>query len=193
MLTQVAAFTMPPFRIEEEGWGEFDMTIVLTAIDKGGDHNIQHDLNFAENRYEAKHPVVCWLCATGRPSRRIHYRRDAHMTLELQKSQARAPRRATRERAGAGRCGSAQEDGRLGEEETAGGSRGTLLLSWPRARKKRLFRPRDSADREQVNMDKLADNLQKLQEDDLLQVVQLIHDHKTSDSYTKNDVDGMFA
>jgi transcription initiation factor IIF auxiliary subunit len=39
-------------------------------------------------------------------------------------------------------------------------------------------------------MDKLADNLQKLQEDDLLQVVQLIHDHKTAESYTKNDVDG---
>ena len=39
-------------------------------------------------------------------------------------------------------------------------------------------------------MEKLAENLQRLQEDDLLQVVQMIHDHKTSESYTKNDVDG---
>jgi transcription initiation factor IIF auxiliary subunit len=39
-------------------------------------------------------------------------------------------------------------------------------------------------------MDKLAENLQRLQEDDLLQVVQMVHDHKTNDSYTKNDVDG---
>jgi transcription initiation factor IIF auxiliary subunit len=39
-------------------------------------------------------------------------------------------------------------------------------------------------------MDKLADNLQKLQEDDLLQVVQLIHDNKSQESYTKNDVEG---
>ena len=38
-------------------------------------------------------------------------------------------------------------------------------------------------------MDKLAENLQKLQEDDLLQVVQLIHDNKTQESYTKNDVE----
>lgn len=42
----------------------------------------------------------------------------------------------------------------------------------------------------QIDMDKLADNLQRLQEDDLLQVVQMVHDHKTAESYTKNDIDG---
>ena len=40
-------------------------------------------------------------------------------------------------------------------------------------------------------MDKLADGLQKLGEDDLLQVVQMVHDNKAPDSYTKNDVDRM--
>ena len=53
-----SAFTQPPFRISEEGWGEFDMSIVLTAIDKGGENTIIHDLNFQSARYEAKHPVV---------------------------------------------------------------------------------------------------------------------------------------
>jgi transcription initiation factor IIF auxiliary subunit len=48
----------PPFRIDEKGWGEFDMTIVLTAIGKGGDHTLDHDLNFQAERYEAKHQVV---------------------------------------------------------------------------------------------------------------------------------------
>lgn len=38
-------------------------------------------------------------------------------------------------------------------------------------------------------MEKLADNLQRLSEDDLLQVVQLIHDNKSPDTYTKNDVE----
>lgn len=38
-------------------------------------------------------------------------------------------------------------------------------------------------------MDKLAENLQKLGEDDLLQVVQMVHDNKTAETYTKNDVD----
>lgn len=38
-------------------------------------------------------------------------------------------------------------------------------------------------------MDKLAENLQKLTEDNLLTVVQMIHDNKTEETYTKNDVD----
>ena len=40
-------------------------------------------------------------------------------------------------------------------------------------------------------MDKLADGLQKLGEDDLLQVVQMVHDNKAPDSYTVNDVERM--
>ena len=42
-------------------------------------------------------------------------------------------------------------------------------------------------------MDRLADNLQRLTEDDLLHVVQLVHENKSPDSYTKNDVDGMLS
>lgn len=38
-------------------------------------------------------------------------------------------------------------------------------------------------------MEKLADGLQKLGEDDLLQVVQMVHDNKTNETYTKNDVE----
>ena len=48
----------PPFKITEEGWGEFDMSIILTAVEKGGDHTLVHDLNFQSNRYEAKHAIV---------------------------------------------------------------------------------------------------------------------------------------
>lgn len=41
-------------------------------------------------------------------------------------------------------------------------------------------------------MDRLADGLQKLGEDDLLQVVQMVHDNKAADSYTKNDFERAF-
>jgi transcription initiation factor IIF auxiliary subunit len=51
------AFKNPPFRIQEEGWGEFDMQIELVA-DKS--HFINHDLNFAQERYESKHVLVCF-------------------------------------------------------------------------------------------------------------------------------------
>ena len=41
----------------------------------------------------------------------------------------------------------------------------------------------------QIDMEKLAENMQKMSEDDLLLVVQMIHDNKTADTWTKNDVD----
>jgi len=41
-----------------------------------------------------------------------------------------------------------------------------------------------------VDMEKLAESLVKLSEDDLLHVVQMIHDNKSDDTYTKNDIDG---
>lgn len=52
------AVKKPPFRLDEEGWGEFEMQIVLTAAGKGGDHTLDHDLNFQSERYEAKHWIT---------------------------------------------------------------------------------------------------------------------------------------
>lgn len=45
------------------------------------------------------------------------------------------------------------------------------------------------ADGKSVDMDKLAEGLQKLGEDDLLQVVQMVHDNKSEDSWMRNDVE----
>lgn len=44
-----------------------------------------------------------------------------------------------------------------------------------------------------VDMEKLADGLQKLGEEDLLHVVTMVHDNKTSETYTKNDVESKLA
>jgi hypothetical protein len=38
-------------------------------------------------------------------------------------------------------------------------------------------------------MEKLAEALPQLADDDLLQVVQMVHDNKTDETYTKNDVE----
>lgn len=43
-----------------------------------------------------------------------------------------------------------------------------------------------------VDMEKLAEGLQKLSEDDLLHVVTMVHDNKTSETYTKNDVESAY-
>lgn len=47
-----------PFRIDREGWGEFDMQIFLTEADKGATHTVDHDLNFRSERYEHERTVV---------------------------------------------------------------------------------------------------------------------------------------
>lgn len=44
-----------------------------------------------------------------------------------------------------------------------------------------------------VDMEKLASGLERMGEDDLLHVVQLVHDNKSEDTYTKNDVESMFS
>lgn len=40
------------------------------------------------------------------------------------------------------------------------------------------------------DVEKMADALVKLEEDDLLQVIQMIHDHKSEDTYIQNNLDG---
>ncbi|EOD51147.1 YEATS domain-containing protein [Neofusicoccum parvum] len=135
----VQSLKKPPFRIEEEGWGEFEMQIILSGVAKGGDHSIDHDLNFQTERYEAKHWIV--------------FKNPKPELLTLLK-----------------------ESGSVPGEENGARSRSAL----PSAKKKK-----DKA----VDMEKLADGLQRLGEDDLLQVVQMVHDNKTQDTYTKNDVE----
>ncbi|KAH8626614.1 SAS complex,SAS5 subunit/transcription initiation factor IID,subunit 14 [Alternaria alternata] len=116
------------------------MTIVLTAIGKGGDHTLDHDLNFQAERYEAKHQVT--------------FRNPKPELLAL-----------------LAESGPAEANGMRNKDQA----------------KKKNRRDKN------VDMEKLADGLQKLGEDDLLHVVTLVHDNKTSETYTKNDVESTFA
>lgn len=43
------------------------------------------------------------------------------------------------------------------------------------------------------DIERMADGLTKLGEDDLLQVIQMIHDHKDDNTYIQNNLDGKFA
>lgn len=52
---------------------------------------------------------------------------------------------------------------------------------------KKKKKPTDSS--KALDMDKLAERLQKLNEDDLLQVVQMVHDHKSEESWFRNDAE----
>lgn len=185
-LTPSIAITKPPFRIQEEGWGEFDMRIILTAADK--EHPISHDLNFAQSRYESKHVIVRLI--------RLYFiwlKVGLTDVADIQKPQTGTPRRSARVRTGARRRERRQAQASSGrrrgfEEEEEDGQECTFWSMYEYKGGCSIW-----LNAMQVDMDRLADGLQKLGEDDLLQVVQMVHDNKAPDSYTKNDVERAFA
>lgn len=149
----------PPFLLNEKGWGEFDMDLILHTIDKGGEHVIRHDLNFNKAKYESIHEISF---ANPRPN----------LLKQLANS---GPVPGHDADAGEERPngGTAKRDKRKGEGEE---------------RPKKKSRSEKVASR-QFDMEKLADALQQLQEEDLLKVVQMVHEHKTNETYVKNDVE----
>jgi transcription initiation factor TFIID/TFIIF subunit len=64
----------PPFKVEEEGWGEFDLGVTLHFVEKEGTKELTHDLNFQDARYESPHKLVPpWTDSVdGRCSRTLH-------------------------------------------------------------------------------------------------------------------------
>ena len=134
----ILAFHEPPFRCENEGWGEFDMTIDVFTTEKGGKSTLIHDLNFAKPMYEAKHVVT--------------FKNPSAALLNILRETGPVP---------------GDENGARKKTDT------------DKKRKRAAG----------VDMEKLADSLVKLNEDDLLYVVQMIHDNKSEDTYTKNDIE----
>ena len=157
------------------------MEIVLSAIDKGGEYPLQHDLNFQNNRYEAKHPIVrppfpgppVSVTAQGEQLSYCMHGHTDQSRLILHLQTFKNPKPAL--------LAALKESGPVPGDEN-----GVKKRSEESAKKKK--RPDKG-----IDMDKLADGLQRLGEDDLLQVVQMVHDNKTQDSYTKNDVESMCA
>jgi transcription initiation factor IIF auxiliary subunit len=130
------AFHEPPFRCENEGWGEFDMSIDLYTTEKGGKNTVLHDLNFAKPQYESKHVVT--------------FKNPSAALISILRETGPIP---------------GDENGRKKEDK----------------KRKRAATT--------VDMEKLAESLPKLDGEQLLHVVQMIHDNKTEETYTKNDVE----
>ncbi|KAI9803458.1 MAG: hypothetical protein M1826_004959 [Phylliscum demangeonii] len=145
----VHTFKTPPFQIQEEGWGEFDMEIVLTAVEKGGEYVIQHDLNFQKEVYESTHVLT--------------FRNPKGAFLQALKDQGLGP---------------------IGHEESNGVAKTKKATKAEEEASKKRKRHAQA-----VDIDKLAEGLQKLGEEDILHVVQTVHDGKTPETYTKNDVE----
>ncbi|KAF3908401.1 hypothetical protein ABW21_db0200681 [Orbilia brochopaga] len=142
----------PPFKLSEQGWGEFDMEIVLYPMEKGQEISIKHDLNFQKSVYESKQEITF---VNPKPG-----------LLRALAQSGPVP----------GLDGLGEENGTSKKDKRKGGDDEGKSNKKGRSNKN-------------IDMEKLAEGMQKLDEDDLLKVVQMIHEHKTPDTYTKNDVE----
>ncbi|KAI1402852.1 SAS complex, SAS5 subunit/transcription initiation factor IID, subunit 14 [Hypoxylon fuscum] len=134
-------FVDPPFICQNEGWGEFEMSIDLFTTEKAGSKTtVYHDLNFQSPKYEVVQAVT--------------FKNPSQALLSI-----------------------LRETGSIPNEDDNKSAAKARKANDPK-KKKPVY-----------DFEKMADAMTKLQEDDLLQVIQMIHDHKTDDTYTKNDID----
>ncbi|CCH46377.1 Transcription initiation factor TFIID subunit 14 [Wickerhamomyces ciferrii] len=148
-------FKKAPFKIEEEGWGEFELGLTLTLLDKSGDRKLGHDLNFLQNKYEVDHTIS------------IPIQKSANLRSIL------------------------AESGPVPEiDETIGDKRKQNNASDSKSKRSKLgSSTMTGAVKGSVDLEKLAEGLTKLSEDDLLGVVQMVTDNRTPEMNIKNDVE----
>lgn len=132
----VQTYTKPPYLCENEGWGEFELTIDCYYTEKSK-VTVAHDLNFQQNVYEVVRPVSF-------------------------KNPSQALREKLREL-------------------------GPLPTDDDRPKKKGVASEKSSS--QKCDYEKIADAMEKLEEDDLLKVIQIINDYKSADTYIKSDID----
>ncbi|KAK9453169.1 yeats family-domain-containing protein [Dipodascopsis uninucleata] len=149
----------PPFKLEEQGWGEFDLTVVLHVVDKGGEHTVIHDLNFIEPTYDVTHkltfptsrPILAKILAESGPVP------EDISVITPTTSTTPAPEEPKKEKR---------------KHETT-----------------EVSKKKTKHEKTNIDMDKLAEGLEKLGEDDLLKVVQMVTENKSPEMYIKNDIE----
>lgn len=205
----VRTFKKLPFKIEEQGWGGFDMAISLTLLDKGGERKIQHDLNFNKEKYIIDHIISI---PTTKPNLNKELIKSGPVpgftdpstgagsstatpltntdTANNNKSAAGTPG-ATASVSGAAAAGASGAGASAASTpqpsgSVASGKRKNGSSNENNAKGKKL---KAAAIKGDIDLEKLADGLTKLSEDDLLGVVQMVNDNRTPDMSIKNDVD----
>ncbi|KAF9940086.1 hypothetical protein BGZ65_008326 [Modicella reniformis] len=162
-----------PFALQEKGWGEFDMKVVLYFADKTSEpYVLEHDLNFQLNQYEVPHTL------TFKPDLTPSFMKLLHQSAETISSR----------------------ENRLsnsgGERDTKTNKRGREDMLMPTT--KRIKGDRSSDDdnsiagseddwNNEIDIHVLAEKFQQLQADDLLDLVQLVKANQTSEMYIRED------
>lgn len=158
-----------PFKIEEQGWGEFDIPIAIHLVGlngKLGERKFNHDLNFLQEKYTVDHTI------------NIPTNKSSILNKLLQES---------------GPVPSPEESAkRKNDDVTTNGklkklkNNGNVASATPSAGSPGI---QSNATKGAIDLEKLANGLTKLNEDDLIVIVQMVTDNKTNEMNIKNDVD----
>lgn len=150
----VRTLKTPPFRVEEQGWGEFDVPIAVHLVGvagKQGERKFSHDLNFLQERYTVDHTIS------------VPTNKSQLLNSILQES------------------GTVPETDDLSAKRKTEGDANNKL----KKQKSGASNPMKGS----VDLEKLANGLTKLSEDDLIVIIQMVTDNKTNEMSIKNDVD----
>lgn len=154
------------------------MTIVLHLADQGGDQTVLHDLNFTKNRYEVVHNLNF---PTNRPD--LYNLLQESGPVPLLKGSSHSKNKIVSDAGVNSRSGSPAI---AGDSAGALDSKGKLENASQNSKLKKKSKPLEKGS---IDLERLAEGLQQLGEDDLLGVVQMVTDNKTLDMCIKNDVD----
>lgn len=150
----IRSLKQKPFRVEEQGWGEFDIPIAIHLVGlngKQGERKFNHDLNFLQEKYIVDKPINI-------PTK------NAQLNKLLAES---------------GSLPSLTSDSNDNKRKNDNDLNTSKL--------KKLKNSNGSATKGNIDLEKLANGLTKLSEDDLIVIVQMVTDNKTSEMNIKND------
>lgn len=157
-------FTEPPFKIEEQGWGGFELLISAHLLEKGGEKKLSHDLHFMKDAYEIDHVIQVPI---NKPL----------LKAELEKSGAVDD--AVTPSTPSSTVASAATPGDKRKAPSTNGD----------SKAKKAKSASASTIKGSVNLEKLAFGLTKLNEDTLVGVVQMITDNRTPEMNITNNVE----
>ncbi|KAL6944981.1 hypothetical protein ACO0QE_002424 [Hanseniaspora vineae] len=171
-----------PFKIEEQGWGGFEMSVSLFLLEKGGERKVKHDLHFLENDYNVEHTIQVPL---NKP-------KLAQALLESGPVPATTGASSTTGDA----AGSAAATGAAGAAAASSapltpavGDKRKISTPEPKATKKAKTNGVQTAMKGSIDLEQLALGLTKLNEDDLVGIVQMVADNSTPEMNVKNNVE----
>ncbi|KAI3403624.1 TAF14 [Candida oxycetoniae] len=157
-----------PFIVEEQGWGEFDIPIVVHILGingKPGERKFQHDLNFLQEKYHNDHVISIPVGPNKNPQLNKFLLESGSLPFDEGSNNSNGPSGVKR------------------KLESSNGPSSSNQVAGDKNKKSK------GAIKGNIDLEKLSNGLTKLSEDDLIVVVQMVTDNRTNEMNIKNDVD----